>query len=218
MNGTLTNGTSNPNGDRNGFKLGGEKISVAHMITRSIAAANGKNGFTFNSNPGAIRVVNNLAWDNVAGNFKFDGPDVSQAIFVNNLSVWVSSTQASDRAGAASGTVVANNGFWDKSKKSLWGFTGSGTFSATDLKSTSLPTSFPLARNADGTFALGDLGKLTTGSKLVDFGVRPRCRRRAACPASRSTRRRTTSVPRTQGPSSSGSVEALELRGPGSSW
>jgi len=172
-NGTLTDGTSNPNGDRNGFKLGGEKIAVSHMVTRSIAAANGKNGFTFNSNPGAIRVVNNLAWDNAEGNFKFDGPDVSRAIFVNNLSLWTLGTQTSDRAGAASGTVVASNGFWDKSKKSLWGFAGTGTFSAADLKSTAFPSTFPLARDADGAFALGDVGKLAAGSKLINLGVLP---------------------------------------------
>ena len=173
-NGTLTNGTTNPNGDRNGFKLGGEKIAVSHLVTRSIAAANGKNGFTFNSNPGAIRLVNNLAWDNVEGNFKFDGPGVSLAIFVNNLSLWVgASSMVSDRAGASGGTVIANNGFWDKSKKSLWGFAGTGTFSAADLQSTSLPSSFPLARNADGSFALGTLGQLTSSSKLINLGVVP---------------------------------------------
>jgi hypothetical protein len=173
-NGTLTNGTTNPNGDRNGFKLGGEKIAVSHLVTRSIAAANGKNGFTFNSNPGAIRLVNNLAWDNVEGNFKFDGPGVSLAIFVNNLSLWVgASSMVSDRAGASGGTVIANNGSWDKSKKSLWGFAGTGTFSAADLQSTSLPSSFPLARNADGSFALGTLGQLTSSSKLINLGVVP---------------------------------------------
>jgi hypothetical protein len=169
-NGTLTDGTSNANGDRNGFKLGGDKIPVSHMVTRSIAAANGKNGFTFNSNPGAIRVVNNLAWDNAEGNFKFDG---SAPIFVNNLSFWISSAQTSDRAGASSGTAIPNNGFWDKTKKSLWGFAGTGTFSSADLKATALPTSFPLPRNADGTFALGDLGKLATDSKLINLGVVP---------------------------------------------
>jgi hypothetical protein len=46
------------------------------------------------SNPGAIRLVNNLAWDNAQGNFKFDGPGVSLAIFLNNLSIWVGACNA----------------------------------------------------------------------------------------------------------------------------
>ena len=99
---------------------------------------------------------------------------MSLAIFVNNLSLWVgASSMVSDRAGASGGTVIANNGFWDKSKKSLWGFAGTGTFSAADLQSTSLPSSFPLARNADGSFALGTLGQLTSSSKLINLGVVP---------------------------------------------
>ena len=73
---------------RNGFKLGGEDIAVAHTVTRSIAFGNGKNGFTWNSNPGAIRMFHNLAWDNAQGNYKFDLPG---PVFLDNAAYreWV---------------------------------------------------------------------------------------------------------------------------------
>jgi hypothetical protein len=173
-NGTLTNGTANPNGDKNGFKLGGSSIAVPHVVTRSVAFANGKNGFTWNSNPGVIWLVNNTGWDNVEGNFKFDNPD-SLARFVNNVSFWTISTSTSDRAAAASGTVVQDNAFWDKSKKTLWGFTGkpTATVGASAFQSLSAPTTFPLPRLADGSFDLGALARLSSSSPLVDAGIVP---------------------------------------------
>jgi hypothetical protein len=171
-NGTLTDGTTNPNGDRNGFKLGGADIAVAHVVTRSISFGNGKNGFTWNSNPGVIWLVNDTAWDNAEGNFKFD--NTSAAVFANDVSLWTTGAGVSDRAGAASGTVVANDAFWDKSKKTLWGFGGTArTVSAADFQSLAAPTSFPLPRLPDGSFDLGALGKLTGSSPLVDVGVTP---------------------------------------------
>jgi hypothetical protein len=71
-NGTLSNGGQAGNGDRNGFKLGGEKIAVPHVVRRTIAFDNGKHGFTYNSNPGAMTVSNNLSIDNDERNFSFD--------------------------------------------------------------------------------------------------------------------------------------------------
>ncbi|WP_039073709.1 bacterial Ig-like domain-containing protein [Bacillus sp. MSP13] len=52
-NGTLTDGTVG-DGDKNGFKLGGEGVHVPHIIRNSIAFNNGATGFTSNSNPGVI--------------------------------------------------------------------------------------------------------------------------------------------------------------------
>ncbi|MET7425535.1 family 16 glycoside hydrolase [Dactylosporangium sp. NPDC005555] len=71
-NGTLSNGTVNTNGDRNGYKLGGEDIGVNHVVQRSIAYRNGKHGFTYNSNPGAMTISSNLSVDNAERNFSFD--------------------------------------------------------------------------------------------------------------------------------------------------
>lgn len=69
-NGFLTDGTVG-NGDKNGFKLGGEGVNVAHLITNSVAFGNGAAGFTSNSNPG-VRAVNNLAFNNQGGNIVFN--------------------------------------------------------------------------------------------------------------------------------------------------
>jgi pectate disaccharide-lyase len=169
-NGTLTTGYQNPAGDKNGFKLGGADISVVHVVTQCVSFLNGKNGFTWNSNPGAIRLVNNTAWDNVEGNFKFD--NTSLAIFINNLSFWVSSSgQVSDRAAANSGVIKANNCFWDKSKKGLIGVSGVTSFSSADVQSTAI--TLPLARNSDGSFNLGTLAKLTSASQLNGTGITP---------------------------------------------
>ncbi|MCD0446827.1 right-handed parallel beta-helix repeat-containing protein [Glycomyces sp. A-F 0318] len=71
-NGTLSNGGQAGNGDRNGFKLGGEDIAVDHTVVRSIAIDNGKHGFTYNSNPGSMTISNNLAIGNGERNFNFD--------------------------------------------------------------------------------------------------------------------------------------------------
>lgn len=68
-NGTLTNGSVGE-GDKNGFKLGGEGIHVPHMIRGSMAFGNGANGFTSNSNPG-VRAENNIGYNNAKGNLNF---------------------------------------------------------------------------------------------------------------------------------------------------
>ncbi|MGC5412632.1 right-handed parallel beta-helix repeat-containing protein, partial [Streptomyces sp. DT225] len=47
-NGTLSDGTVNEDGDRNGFKLGGDGIKVNHIVRRNIAYNNGHHGFTYN--------------------------------------------------------------------------------------------------------------------------------------------------------------------------
>ncbi|MEU5085519.1 right-handed parallel beta-helix repeat-containing protein [Streptomyces sp. NPDC021356] len=71
-NGTLSDGTQNKSGDRNGYKLGGSGIKVDHVVRRSIAYHNGHHGFTYNSNPGTITVSDDVAVDNEERNFSFD--------------------------------------------------------------------------------------------------------------------------------------------------
>jgi hypothetical protein len=68
-NGFLTDGTEG-NGDKNGFKLGGEGIHVPHIIRNSMAFGNGAIGFTSNSNPGVI-AEDNIAFNNAGGNLVF---------------------------------------------------------------------------------------------------------------------------------------------------
>ncbi|MFF8594788.1 carbohydrate-binding protein [Streptomyces sp. NPDC015220] len=71
-NGTLTDGTQNKSGDRNGYKLGGSDIGVDHVVRRSIAYHNGHHGFTYNSNPGTITLSDDISIDNAQRNFSFD--------------------------------------------------------------------------------------------------------------------------------------------------
>ncbi|MBY8851417.1 right-handed parallel beta-helix repeat-containing protein, partial [Saccharothrix sp. MB29] len=72
-NGTLSDGSQAGNGDRNGYKLGGEDIGVNHVIRRNIAYDNGKHGFTYNRNLGTMTVSDNVSVDNTERNFNFDG-------------------------------------------------------------------------------------------------------------------------------------------------
>jgi hypothetical protein len=169
-NGTLTDGTSNANGDRNGFKLGGDDIAVAHVVTRSVAFKNGKNGFTWNSNPGAIRLSNNLAFDNVEGNFKFgDNATTTAAVFTNNVSFWTST--ASNQSDKAIGTDASNsNAWWDKSKSQPSVNAGGLVVSAADFANSL--ASPKLTRSADGSPNF-DVFSLATDSDLVGAGVLP---------------------------------------------
>jgi len=168
-NGTLTDGTSNDNGDRNGFKLGGDDIAVAHVVTRSVAFENGKNGFTWNSNPGAIRLSNNLAFDNVEGNFKFgDNSTPTAAVFTNNVSLWTStsSTQSDKAMGTDQG---GTNAWWDKSD--AVSVTAKG-LSVTTADFAVALTSPKLTRNADGSLNFAAFA-LASGSDLLNAGVVP---------------------------------------------
>lgn len=104
-NGTLSNGGQAGNGDRNGFKLGGEDIAVPHVIRRTIAFDNGKHGFTYNRNPGSMAVSNNLSIDNDERNFSFDA---GSSVFRSNTSCRSSSGTNDKTVGNADST----NQFW----------------------------------------------------------------------------------------------------------
>ncbi|GGN22975.1 hypothetical protein FHR83_002694 [Actinoplanes campanulatus] len=104
-NGTLSDGSQAGNGDRNGFKLGGEDIGVNHIVKRTVAYKNGKHGFTYNSNPGSMTISNNLSIDNTERNFNFDA---GTSVFTNNTSCR-SSSGTNDRI---IGTADSTNQFW----------------------------------------------------------------------------------------------------------
>ena len=110
-NGTLSNGGQAGNGDRNGYKLGGEDIAVNHVVRRSIAYDNGKHGFTYNSNPGSMTVSNNLSVDNAERNFNFDA---GSSVFRNNTSCR-SGSGTNDRI---VGNTDSTNQFWSGSNGS----------------------------------------------------------------------------------------------------
>ncbi|MFJ8449604.1 right-handed parallel beta-helix repeat-containing protein [[Kitasatospora] papulosa] len=82
-NGTLSDGTVNSDGDRNGYKLGGDGIGVDHIVRRNIAYGNGHHGFTYNSNPGSMAVSDNVSIDNAERNFSFDK---GTSVFRDNVS------------------------------------------------------------------------------------------------------------------------------------
>jgi hypothetical protein len=169
-NGTLTDGTTNSNGDRNGFKLGGESIAVAHVVTRSVAFGNGKNGFTWNSNPGAIRLSNTLAFDNAAGNYKFgDSSTTTQAVFTNNVSFWTTTSGVqSDKA--LGSDADSSNCWWTTSgsaaSKNAKGLVVSAADFAAALDGAKV------LRGADGSPDFTPF-KLASGSDLIDAGALP---------------------------------------------
>ncbi|WP_201305428.1 fibronectin type III domain-containing protein [Paenibacillus puerhi] len=155
-NGATSDGLSTSNSDGNGYKLGGEKIPVDHIVENSVAFLNKKHGFTYNSNPGSIRLTNNTSWSNGQSNFAFDA---GTHMFTNNLSYMGG---ASDKK---SGTDVENSNVWWISKKST---NGKG-LKATDADFITLTPA--LTRNADGFPNLGDFLKLATNSPLKGAGT-----------------------------------------------
>jgi len=108
-NGTLSDGSQAGNGDRNGYKLGGEDIGVDHTIRSNIAYGNGKHGFTYNRNLGAMTVSNNVSIGNEERNFNFDG---GSSVFRGNTSCDSGST---DRI---IGNSDSSNQFWSGSNGS----------------------------------------------------------------------------------------------------
>ncbi|MFP8942228.1 carbohydrate-binding protein [Streptomyces fenghuangensis] len=110
-NGTLSDGTQNSSGDRNGYKLGGEDIGVDHVIRRSIAYDNGKHGFTYNRNPGTMTMSDNISIDNAQRNYSFDA---GTSVFRNNVSCRSGSGSNDKTVGDADGS----NQFWSGSNGS----------------------------------------------------------------------------------------------------
>lgn len=169
-NGTLTNGTANANGDKNGFKLGGSDMANRHMVTRSVSYKNGKNGFTWNSNPGELQITNNLAWDNVEGNYNFGTNSIStQATFTNNISLWTTtSSTASDKT---IGTDVSNSNVWWNKSKTPMSQNGKGLLAGTDDFKNDL-NNITIRRLSNGDLDMS-VFQLASGSDLLNAGVTP---------------------------------------------
>ncbi|MGM9342328.1 right-handed parallel beta-helix repeat-containing protein [Streptomyces salinarius] len=105
-NGTLSDGTVNDNGDRNGYKLGGDGIAVDHVVRRSIAFKNGHHGFTYNSNPGSMAISSNLGVDNAERNYSFDK---GTSVYRSNTSCRFSVSGSNDKT---VGNADSTNQFW----------------------------------------------------------------------------------------------------------
>ncbi len=63
-NGVASDGHGMESSDGNGFKLGGEQISVQHIVKNCVAFNNLAHGFTDNSNPGPIYIENCTSYNN----------------------------------------------------------------------------------------------------------------------------------------------------------
>lgn len=188
VNGMLSDGFRHPNGDGNGFKLGGENQSVAHIITRCIAFDNTQSGFVWNSNPGAMLMLNNLTFDNSRQNFKMDSPN---AVHYNNVSLYTGKTLpkwtdapddlvSNDRCG----TKLNSSGYGTGPSNVLWypSATAQGRGpSVNDNNITVSPADFAtltppvagFARHADGSIDFGDFARLKPASRLINSGVFP---------------------------------------------
>ncbi|MFI6546002.1 right-handed parallel beta-helix repeat-containing protein [Streptomyces prunicolor] len=131
-------------GNGNGFKLGGGGVSVAHVVNDNAAWDNTLNGFTENSNTGAIVLNRNTAYANTEAGFYFA---TSKARLARNLAV--GNKGGLDKLGSA--TVSAANN-WD-----------SGVITPS-FKSTDATTAYG-ARSSSGTLPTTTF--LTTGSTAI---------------------------------------------------
>ncbi|WP_367324080.1 right-handed parallel beta-helix repeat-containing protein [Streptomyces sp. HUAS ZL42] len=131
-------------GNGNGFKLGGGGVAVAHVVNNNAAWDNTLNGFTENSNTGAIVLNRNTAYSNAQAGFYFA---TGKARLARNLSV--SNKGGLSKLGRS--TVSAANN-WD-----------SGV-STPSFKSTDATTTYG-ARKSDGS--LPATAFLTTGSTAI---------------------------------------------------
>lgn len=111
-NGSLLDGSGN--GDGNGFKLGGDGITVPHIIRNCIAFNNGTSGITSNSDP-AIIVENCTSFGNKQNNIALYGKGTGERLFKakNNISMKGGS---SDLYKEMPELASPNNYFWNGAK------------------------------------------------------------------------------------------------------
>jgi hypothetical protein len=133
-NGTLTDGTVNDAGDRNGYKLGGSDIAVNHIARHDLAYNNGHHGFTYNSNPGSMTIDSNVSIDNAERNFSFDE---GTSTFTSNTSCRFNVDGSNDKI---VGTADSTNQFWTGTNGSrctsysgalAWSFASDGKLAVT---------------------------------------------------------------------------------------
>ena len=108
-NGTLTNGSTSGNGDKNGYKLGSSAHNINHILRRCIAFNNGKHGFADNGNVGSIEFTNCTSFNNTQ--YNFHTRDGASHIFKNNLS-YQSSSNDRIRGNASAPNAFDNQDSW----------------------------------------------------------------------------------------------------------
>lgn len=146
-----------PNGDGNGFKLGGQRAgktnttSGGHTVRNNLAWGNSSNGFDENSSSRPLKVYNNTAWNNKS-NFSFweNAIATGHNLFYNNLSF--------GNLGSVVGKSIFNS--WNLSV----------TVNSSDF--ISLDTSCAVSpRQLDGSLPNCDFLRLVAGSDLIDRGI-----------------------------------------------
>lgn len=153
-NGSLSDGSGN--GDGNGFKLGGDGISVAHQIENCIAYSNGTAGITSNSNP-SLQVRNCTLYSNGTYNLTlYSKSDGNTNFVVSNLLSMDApfSDNIDEQPSLVSNDNFFNNGAVavNKAGKSF----NKSIFKSVDLKS--IPTRF-----ADGSINMNGVLQQSTG-------------------------------------------------------
>ncbi|SIQ24016.1 bacterial Ig-like domain-containing protein [Halanaerobium kushneri] len=153
-NGTLTDGTVG-NGDKNGFKLGGEGVHVPHLIKDCIAFGNGAVGFASNSNPG-VRAVNNVSFNNQGGNIVFTTYNGIEEDYV--IEEFISFATKEIDADSYPEVEASNHNFF---------YNGENSKNISGVKITkdnfeSLEIKLPIERNKDGSIKLGDYLEFTS--------------------------------------------------------
>ena len=131
-------------GNGNGYKLGGGGVTVAHVVNNNAAWDNTLNGFTENSNPGAIVLNRNTAYANAEAGFYFA---TGKARLARNLAVG----NKGGLSKLSSSTVSAANN-WDSG-------VSTPSFRTTDA------TTVYSARKSDGSLPATTF--LTTGSTTI---------------------------------------------------
>ncbi|WP_030679171.1 right-handed parallel beta-helix repeat-containing protein [Streptomyces cellulosae] len=136
-------------GNGNGFKLGGGGATVAHVVNDNAAWANASDGFTENSNAGAIVLNRNTAYANGGTGFSFA---TGKARLARNLAV-------RNKGGLAelSASAVSAANTWDPG-------VGTPAFRSTDAASAYG------ARGADGSLPATTF--LTTGSTAIGTAMK----------------------------------------------
>ena len=170
-NGKTTEGKGSSNGDKNGFKLGGSDVSVNHIVENCIAFNNINHGFTFNSNPGSITLVNCTSFNNAqsSGKYNYNFPEGSH-VAKNCLSYKPARISNNDHVSNIDDYQSSNIWWIDEAGQSAKGL----TLTDADFVSLTPPTSngkVIIPRNADGSPNLGNFLKIASNSDLIGAGV-----------------------------------------------
>lgn len=150
-NGTLSDGTMTK-GDGNGFKLGGEGISVKNVLKNSLAFNNNANGITGNSNP-AIIALDCKSVDNKKANYGLDYYTNAKLDYslLNNISI---RTKEGEKDDVPKSVLNEDNYFYDgKSSKNKSG----KEFKLSTFRSVEMPE--VIERDDDWNIILGDYMK-----------------------------------------------------------